>query len=300
LDTGIDYLYPDLTGRVDLSRSVSFIPEDDADVDTYFPGRNYVTDLNWHGTHVATTAVSNAFLFAGVTSQVTLMGVKVCSWQGGCPGAAIFAGIMHAVENGADVINMSLGGYFQKRQYPGFVSVINRLFNHARSRGVTMVVSAGNESVDLDHIGDWYKTYCDAPNVICVSATGPTARLSAVEWENVDTPADFTNFGRSAISVAAPGGNSGDPNNWVPGPCSTSSLEIPPCQTGLFILSAAGTSQAAPHVSALAALMVEDYGRNPGRIKAMIQKSADDLGQPGVDPWYGKGRINVATAVGAN
>jgi hypothetical protein len=44
--------------------------------------------------------------------------------------------------------------------------------------------------------------------------------------------------------------------------------------------------------------MVEDYGRRPGRIKTAIQQSADDLGQRGTDPYYGKGRINVATATG--
>ncbi len=54
---------------------------------------------------------------------------------------------------------------------------------------------------------------------------------------------------------------------------------------------------AAPHVTGLAALMVEDYGRRPGRIKTAIQQSADDLGQRGTDPYYGKGRINVANAV---
>ena len=58
-----------------------------------------------------------------------------------------------------------------------------------------------------------------------------------------------------------------------------------------------GTSMAAPHVSALAALLVEEYGRNPARIKAAIQSTADDLGQPGTDPYYGKGRINVWNAV---
>jgi lantibiotic leader peptide-processing serine protease len=52
-----------------------------------------------------------------------------------------------------------------------------------------------------------------------------------------------------------------------------------------------------PHVSGLAALVVEDVGRNPGRVKTRIQNGADDLGKRGVDPYYGKGRINVGKTV---
>jgi len=55
---------------------------------------------------------------------------------------------------------------------------------------------------------------------------------------------------------------------------------------------------ATPHVSALAALLAERIGRNPALIRARLQQSADDLGQPGTDPFYGKGRINVAAALG--
>jgi hypothetical protein len=50
---------------------------------------------------------------------------------------------------------------------------------------------------------------------------------------------------------------------------------------------------AAPHVAGLAALVVEDVGRNPAQVRARIQQYADDLGQIGTDPYYGKGRINV-------
>jgi lantibiotic leader peptide-processing serine protease len=50
-----------------------------------------------------------------------------------------------------------------------------------------------------------------------------------------------------------------------------------------------GTSMAAPYVSGVAALLVEDHGRRPGRIKMALQQSADDLGAPGTDPFYGKG-----------
>src|SRR5262249_2221644 len=77
LDTGIDYLHRDLRGRVDLSRSKSFIPSDDAIVAVLFPTRNPVTDLHFHGTHVAATVSSNAVAAAGMTSGVTLIGVKV-------------------------------------------------------------------------------------------------------------------------------------------------------------------------------------------------------------------------------
>ncbi|MCL7959228.1 MAG: S8 family serine peptidase [marine benthic group bacterium] len=300
LDTGIDYLHADLDGRVDLARSESFVEIDDLYADYFFPGRHFVTDLHYHGTHVASTVSSNAWAAAGVTSQVTLIGVKVCSVFGGCPGSSIVAGIIHAVDNGSDVINMSLGGHFQKSDYPGYVSVINRLFNYARQHRVTVVVSAGNESLDLDHDTNGFKTYCDAPHVICASATAPGY---SDDWRygpfyDVDTPTSYTNYGRSAISVAAPGG---DDYGLVLQACSSSSLVIPACQSSpTYVVWVGGTSMSSPHVAGLAALMVEDYGKSPSRVKAAIQKFADDLGQPGTDPFYGKGRINVATAVGAN
>lgn len=292
LDTGIDYENPDLMGLVDLSRSVSFLPEDDALVDLVFPGKHPITDLDFHGTHVAATVASNAYVGSGVTSQTTLMGVKVCSVYGGCPGSAIFPGLLHAADNGADVINMSLGGSFMKRDYPGYVGFLNQVFNYVRRQGALVVVSAGNSAVDLDHDGNSFKTYCNVPGVACISATGPT-NYSLTEWNEIDAPAYYTNYGRSAIDVAAPGGN----ESYVYAACSQTSLIIPLCQTGNYIIGLGGTSMAAPHVSGLAALLfAEGYGSS--QVLARIQQSADDLGQPGTDPYYGKGRINVATALG--
>jgi len=55
---------------------------------------------------------------------------------------------------------------------------------------------------------------------------------------------------------------------------------------------------AAPRVSGLAALVVEDVGKSPAKVKAAIQKGGDDLGQRGTDPYYGKGRINVPKTIG--
>ncbi len=107
-----------------------------------------------------------------------------------------------------------------KGRYVGF---INSIFNYANSMGVTVVVSAGNEAIDLDHDGNHYKTYCSAPNVICVSATGPTSADDFYygPWYEIDAPASYTNYGRSAINVAAPGGNDG---GFVWAGCSQTSL----------------------------------------------------------------------------
>ena len=298
LDTGIDYLLPDLAGRVDLSRSISFEPRDDVYAAVYFPGRHPSTDLHYHGTNVATQVASNAWAFAGVTSQTTLMSVKVCSVLGGCRG--VTQGILYAIDNGADVINMSLGGWFSRAANPGAVAAYNRIFNYAAQQGVTIVVAAGNDANDLDthkniaikdasgaivdrvHVPSFFAAYCDATHVICVSAT-----------RSNDVPASYTNYGRSAIDVAAPGGGSGD---WVYSLCPQTSL-LYNCAGGYYTIGVAGTSQAAPHVAGLAALAVEDVGRRPAQVAAYIRNSADAIGG-GNTAYYGKGRINVATAVG--
>jgi subtilisin family serine protease len=175
--------------------------------------------------------------------------------------------------------------------------------NYAKQQGVTVVVAAGNDGDDLDtqkniaikdasgnivdriHVPSFFATYCDATQVICVSAVRQN-----------DVPASYTNHGRSAIDVAAPGGDSGE---WVYALCPQTSL-LYGCSAGYYTLGVAGTSQATPHVSGLAALMVQRFGRKPSQIKNAIRQSADDLGQPGNDPYFGAGRINVARAVGLN
>ncbi|HSM04722.1 MAG TPA: S8 family serine peptidase [Longimicrobiales bacterium] len=305
LDTGVDPVHWDLAGRVDASRSISFVEIDDLLASAFFPTREIWTDLHYHGTHVASTAVSNGLVAAGVTSMPTIMAVRVCTVTNfSCSFGAVVSGILHAVDNGADVANLSLGGGFPKSEFGEFVEFINELFNYARSNGTTMVVAAGNAAADLDRNGNTYATYCDSPGVICVSATGPTfAPTSSGPFENVDTPAPYTNFGRSAISVAAPGGNfaGGLPWGGVWAACSTTSLVVPVCQTNpTFIVSLTGTSMATPHVSGLAALVVEDVGNQPGRVKTRIQQGADDVGPRGTDEFSGKGRINVARTLGVN
>jgi subtilisin family serine protease len=175
---------------------------------------------------------------------------------------------------------------------------------------VTIVVAAGNDSNDLDHtnniaikdakgniidridVPSFFATYCSATQVICVAAT-----------RGNDVPSSYTNYGRSAIDVAAPGGEGAYPGNpagdWVYALCPQTSLALGCSRTNWSVLGVAGTSQATPHVAGLAALAVQQVGRNPAQVRAFIRNSADVVdGNGGNSPYYGKGRINVARAVG--
>jgi subtilisin family serine protease len=323
LDTGIDYDAPDLAGLVDFSRSVSFIASDNAVTQTYFPTRNPISDYNGHGTNVATQVSSNARAIAGVTSHTTLIGVKVLSGMGSGSLSAVLNGVLWAADHGADVANMSLGvkGGVSKTANGSYVSLINKVFNYAKQKGMLIVVSAGNDGIDLDHNGNMFAAYCDAPHVVCVSAVGPTT-AAGFATDAMDTPSYYTNIGRSGIAVAAPGGNADAANgfaaspwpwgsdiaSWVWSYCSKTTLVFSNagqplgyagCQGGNLLTGYIGTSQASPHVAGLAALLVAEMGHGkPQQIKNVIQNSADDLGQPGTDPFYGRGRINVAKALG--
>ena len=124
-------------------------------------------------------------------------------------------------------------------------------------------------------------------------------------WANIDALASYSNYGRSAISVAAPGGNGVSVTAACSGMTIHSSLLA--CRNRFFTSAASwsafslgisGTSMAAPHVAGLAALIASEGNTSPAHIRSRLQQSADDLGEAGTDPAYGKGRINAAAALG--
>jgi subtilisin family serine protease len=332
IDTGIDYLHPDTYGRVDLTLSKSFLSAvENARVQTAFPGAHEVADLHYHGTHVATTAVSNSRIASGVSSMTTLVGLKVCTpgtspaFQASCPTSGVLGAILYAADNGINIVNMSLGGTFNRRDGsarggfgPSFIATINQVMSYASGRGVTIVVSAGNSALDMDHDANSFKAYCSAVAVICVSATAPTTGLPLVggaysNLQNIDNPTLYTNFGRSAVSVAAPGGNALGGINAVPvwSSCSGFTIVTPllACRSRFWnpttgtgsgsVVGISGTSMASPHAAGVAALIAANGITSPSQIASQLKLTADDLGQAGNDPYYGHGRINAARAAGA-
>jgi subtilisin family serine protease len=214
---------------------------------------------------------------------------------------------------------MSLGGGFSKAGRGRFMGAIGQVFNYAHRKGMLIVVSAGNSAADLQHNGNFNSDYCDAPHVICVSAVGPETFTG-----NPDLPAFYTNYGRSVVTVAGPGGNaafdekgnikvsggwpwSGAPGgadiaSWVWAFCprqtvTWSATGVPAftvCSSGGRLNGYIGTSQASPHVAGLAALLVEKLGHGqPDVIKDAIIASSDPI-----NPLLGRGRISVNNALG--
>ena len=308
LDTGIDYDSYDMNSMVDLARSKSFVPSDDALLGAFFPARNKIDDLNGHGTNVSTQVSSNATVFAGVNSRTRLIGVKIFGFDGSGSVAAILAGIVWAADHGADVANLSFGipGGVDKAGNGRFLGLTNRVFNYANRAGMVVVVAAGNDGENLDNNGRSFSAYCEAGHVICVSATGPTASGNPFSgpFANVDAPADYSNTGLKSIAVSAPGGTAA---GLVSSVCARHLLAVSgssivfPCDLPpgfFFALGAAGTSEAAPHVTGVVAQLIAKYGaKNPTKIKQLLLNGVDDLGPPGPDAAYGAGRVNLLKAL---
>jgi hypothetical protein len=266
LDTGLDATHPEFAGRV-------------------APGANYVrlgqppADDNGHGTHVAgiiAAAGGNGVGGLGMAWQARIMPIKVADSSGNLTSEAWLNGITFAVNNGAQVLNMSFGGttYSSTEQ-----AYITDAWNH----GVVLVASAGN-SGDSGNPVEYPAAYV---NVISVAATGP------------DNTRAYYSESNNAVTVAAPGGDarfSNDPvshfvvSTWPLGLGSN-------YQTGYAM--EIGTSQSAPFVSGLAALMLgTNAAWSNATLVERIERTATDLGAPGRDDGTGYGLINVAAAVG--
>lgn len=170
LDTGVDYNHPDLAGKV-------------------IKGYDYV-DNDWdpmdrhdHGTHaagIAAAQTNNARGIAGMAPSVSIYAVRVLDANGSGSLDDIANGIYHAVDSGAKVVSLSLGG-------PSGSTSLQNAVNYAVSKGSVVVVAAGNENTSAPSYPAYYS------GAIAVAAT-----------DRNDNRASFSNYG-SWVDVAAPG-----------------------------------------------------------------------------------------------
>lgn len=210
-------------------------------------------DDNGHGTHVAGTV---ADCTQGL--NVKILPVKVLGSNNIGYSSNIANGIRYAVDHGASVINYSISGPIDKDD-----SYIDDAINYALSKGVTFVAAAGNEKMNTS-------VRCPAhrSDIIVTSAINPN--LTICEWEEKGP-----NYGNT-IDVAAPG-------ELIQSCC-------PAAFSSYMIRPMSGTSMAAPHVSAVAAMLKILYPTaSPAQIENIIKYNAMDLGDPGYDPIYGYG-----------
>jgi lantibiotic leader peptide-processing serine protease len=284
IDTGLDPDHNDAKGLIDVASSVAFTPS--------LNGPPEWADDNFHGTHVGGTVTTNNIGTAGVAPNVTLIAIKVLNSTGSGTFADVIAGLIHAANVHANVANLSLGALFPKNGAGTLVAALNKAVNYANAHGVLVVSAAGNDAADLQHDQNFTEIPCESGTGVCISSTGPGDLLSS-----------FSNFGVSAINVAAPGGEFGAAfTHFVLSPCSSHTLmpSLAACKGHPnFYVFAIGTSQATPHVSGLAALLDSQFGGmlNPAQLQTKIQQCSDDIGKAGVDPFFGQGRINAFNTV---
>lgn len=255
LDTGVNPNHPDLSGKV-LS-GYDFVNND-----------NNPMDDDGHGKHVAGIAAAHGNNGTGVVgvawgSNVKILPVKVCG-PGGCPISAIVDGIYYAVNNGAHVINLSLGGRTGS-------TAEQVALQYALANDVLPICAAGND-------GRKQVSYPAAfPECVAVGATN---------WS--DGRAKYSNTG-DPIELAAPGGDTEDRK-------TGRSYILSTYHDGGYVFMY-GTSMAAPQVAGLAALLHATGVRGASTIRNRMTSTADDLGTSGRDRDFGYGRINVYRAL---
>jgi serine protease len=249
---------------------------------------SHPNDNEAHGTHVAGTVAqttNNSYGVAGMAFDCTLMPVKVLDYSGSGSAQSLADGLYWATDNGAQVINMSLGWV------PGYDPgpVVHNAIQYAYDHGVALVAGSGNAGVSPVSYPAAYT------EVIAVGAT-----------RYDDAVADYSQYG-SAMEITAPGGDifvdqNGDGygdgvlqmtfTGYDPGPPEVLS---DPTDFGYWFYD--GTSMACPHVTALVAMMIANGQTGIENIRMILHDTAVDLGAAGWDQYYGYGRIDAYAAL---
>jgi subtilisin family serine protease len=261
VDSGVQADHPDLAGRIG-------------------PGYDFVDhdatpqDGDGHGTHVTGiigAASGNGIGIESVAPGATLMPVRVLGNDGSGNIDDVARGIDWAREHGADVINLSLGSDVPLVGAAGGDS-FDAAIRRAIAAGIVVVAAAGNNGVPV----------CEQPaasdGLLCVGAVDRRRQRSF-----------FSSFG-AGLGLVAPGGSGASSGGADVGE------DVLSTYAGSTYRELAGTSQAAPHVSGVAALLVARGVRGQAAVKRLLA-TATDLGAPGTDAEYGAGLVDARAAV---
>jgi len=293
IDTGIDYLHPDLVDKIYINKDEIGLDnfgndkksngiDDDGNgfVDDYqgwdftdrtgFPfdstGGDYLTwdnnpmDENGysHGTAIAgiiAASTNNKMGIAGVAPKVKVMNLRAFDPDGYGEEDDVAAAILYAIENGVKVINMSFG------DTSSYSYVLRDVIRYAYSNNVVMVASSGNDHATSLHYPSSYD------EVISVGSS-----------TQEDFVASYSSYG-STLDLVAPG------------------EEIMTTARKGSYASFGGTSAAAPFVSAAAGLILSQKTFSNEEIKQIIKSTCDDINSSGWDLKSGAGRLNLFKAL---
>ncbi|MFD5831145.1 S8 family serine peptidase [Lentzea sp. NPDC060358] len=261
VDTGVEGDHPDLAGREIAARD--------------FTGEQDGIDHFGHGTHVAATIASHRAPYRGVAPDARLLDAKVCDSRGACPESTIIEGMRWAAEQGADVVNISLGLPATDDLDPVEAAVEALSAAH----GTLFVVSAGNEGA--------------AESVLSPGTADSALTVGAVDRD--DSLADFSSRGPRVPDGAVKPDITAPGVGIVAARASTGGFPGVPGNPAHTVLS--GTSMASPHVAGAAALVAQRHPDWTGaRLKAALTASARPNPALGVFD-QGSGRLDVAAAL---